>query len=141
LYIDSNIFIFASIDRTELGENCRTVLEMIHKGEIACASSYLTIDEIIWVLKKRIGKEKAVRIVKAAMAIPVRWMNIDRDIVLGMIEQFKRDGTDPRDSLHVASMRAAGITLILSEDSDFDKVDGLKRMDVSSFLGSIGALE
>ena len=57
MYIDSNIFIFAALDNNEVGKNCRSVLQMVQSRELSCASSYLTIDEIIWVLKKRAGKE------------------------------------------------------------------------------------
>lgn len=137
MYIDSNIFIFAALDTTELGDNCRRVLVMIQKGEISCASSFLTIDEVIWVLKKKAGRDAAVRIAKASLSLPVRWMDVNREIVVRMIEHFSDGELDPRDSLHIASMRSAGITSILSEDSDFDNVHGLKRMDVGSFLRSM----
>lgn len=134
MYIDSNIFIFAALDRTELGDNCRRVLEMIQNNDLTCASSYLTIDEVIWVLKKKLGKENAVRIAKASMSLPVRWIDIDRAIMSRMIEQFSDHNLDLRDSLHLSSMKSAGINTILSEDGDFDNVKGIKRLDVEGLL-------
>lgn len=134
MYIDSNIFIFAALDRTELGDNCRRVLEMIQNNDLTCASSYLTIDEVIWVLKKKLGKENAVRIAKASMSLPVRWIDIDRAIMSRMIEQFSDHNLDLRDSLHLSSMKSAGINTILSEDKDFDNVKGIKRLDVEGLL-------
>jgi uncharacterized protein len=134
LYIDSNIFIFAALDNTELGDNCRKILDMIQNKKITCASSYLTIDEIVRVLKKKIGKEKAVRIVKATLSMPIKWIDVDRTIILRMLEDYKDNNLDPRDSLHLSSLRSAGITTILSEDSDFDNITGIERMDTGTLL-------
>ena len=139
MYIDSNIFIFEALDTTELGDNCRRVIARIQNGDINCASSYLTIDEVICVLKKKAGRDAAVRIAKASLSLPVRWMDVDREIVVRMIEHFSDHEMDPRDSLHLASMRSAGITAILSEDSYFDNVMGINRTDSEAFLRSMKA--
>ncbi len=134
MYIDSNIFLFAALDTTELGDNCRKVLEMIQDQELTCASSFLTVDEVIWILKKKMGKEKAVKISKASLSLPVKWIEIDRSIISGMIDQFEDNTLDPRDSLHLTSMKAAGINTILSEDTDFDKIKGIKRLSSKDLL-------
>lgn len=134
LYIDSNIFIFAAIDRSELGDNCRKVLDKIQNTDLTCASSFLTIDEVIWVIKKKLGKENAVRIAKASLSLPVKWIEVDRTIMFRMIEYFNDNNLDPRESLHISSMREAGINTILSEDGDFDNVKGIKRLSVEEFL-------
>jgi predicted nucleic acid-binding protein len=134
LYIDSNIFIFAAVDQTELGDNCRKLLDKIQNNELTCGSSYLTIDEVIWVIKKKLGKENAVRIAKASLSLPVKWIEVGRTIMFRMIEHFNDNNLDPRDCLHLSSMREAGINTILSEDTDFDDVKGIKRLGVDDFL-------
>ena len=134
MYIDSNIFIFAAMDKTILGENCRKVLDMIQDQDLTCASSYLAIDEVIWILKKNMGKENAVKISKASLSLPIKWIDVDRSIITGMIEQFEDNTLDPRDSLHLASMKAAGINTVLSEDTDFDKIKGVKRLSVEELI-------
>ncbi|MFO8051779.1 MAG: type II toxin-antitoxin system VapC family toxin [Thermoplasmatota archaeon] len=134
LYIDSNIFIFAAMDRTVLGKDCREVLERIQNQDLICASSFLTIDEVIWVLKRKMGKDNAVRITKASLSLPVRWIEIDRPKMTGMIEQFNGHNLDPRDCLHLSSMKTAGINTILSEDADFDRVKGIRRLSAEEML-------
>ena len=134
MYIDSNIFIFAAMDKTSLGDNCREVLEKIQKRDITCASSLLTIDEVIWVLKKKLGKEDAVRIARASLSLPVKWIEVDRSMIINMINRFNESNLDPRDSLHLSSMKASGIDTILSEDSNFDKVKGIYRMTVGELV-------
>lgn len=134
MYIDSNIFIFAAMDRTDLGEGCRKVLQMIQDREITCASSYLTVDEVIWVLKKKLGKENAVRISKATLSLPVKWLDVDRSIISSMIDNYRENTLDPRDCLHLSSMKANGIDTILTEDSDFDNIKGIRRLNIERIL-------
>ncbi|CAD7766795.1 MAG: hypothetical protein DNFNHJIP_00195 [Candidatus Argoarchaeum ethanivorans] len=56
MYIDSNIFIFAAIDKGGLGQNCREIIKLINEKKITCAASYLVVDEVIWILKKEYWK-------------------------------------------------------------------------------------
>jgi hypothetical protein len=43
-----------------------------------------------------------------------------------------RIGLKPSDALHLGVMRSNGINLIISEDEDFDKVKGVKRIWIGS---------
>lgn len=128
MYIDSNIFIFAAEDQGEMGKTCRKIISLIEEGKIICASSYLVIDEVIWVLKKRIGKNKSIKIVNAIMSLPIKWLEVDRRTIMQMIETFEASYLDPRDSLHVSSMKIAGISTIISEDGDFDSIENIERI-------------
>lgn len=134
MYIDSNIFIFAAIDSGILGENCRKILDMIESDEIQAASSFLVLDEVIWVIKKNIGKEDSIKISKAALSLPIKWMDVSRSIIIETIDSFQKYNLDPRDCLHLASMKNSGITTIISEDSDFDKVKSVKRIDAAAVI-------
>lgn len=50
---------------------------------------------------------------------------------LGIIENFN---LKPRDAIHAAVMKINKIKEIVSEDADFDKVEGIIRYDIKSFL-------
>ncbi|MEA3558895.1 MAG: type II toxin-antitoxin system VapC family toxin [Candidatus Thermoplasmatota archaeon] len=128
MYIDSNIFIFAAQGQGELGKNCRKIISLVENGNIICASSYLVIDEVIWVLKKNIGRGKAVKIVKAMISLPIKWLEVDRRTIMQMVETFETSNLDPRVSLHISSMKIAGISTIVSEDGDFDPIGSVERM-------------
>ena len=48
----------------------------------------------------------------------------DFNAMLNNIEAFS---LLPRDALHVAIIRRLGLTAVASDDTDFDRVDGLER--------------
>ena len=131
MYIDSNIFIFAATDKDELGQNCRELMELINEQKITCAASYLVVDEVIWILKKMVGKEDAVKIVKTMLSMPIKWIVVDRPVIMKMVDIYGRTTLDPRDAIHVSSMKDIGLSVILSEDADFDKVEGIERISAS----------
>jgi len=134
LYIDSNIFIFASMDKGKLGENSRTIIKLINEQKISCAASFLILDEVMWILKKNVGREDAIKIAKAMLSMPIKWIEVDKLVVIKMINIFEKTKLDPRDAIHIASMKTLGLSSIVSEDNDFDKIDGIKRVTVSEFI-------
>ena len=131
MYVDSNIFIFAATDEGELGENCRGIMDLINEHRITCAASYLVVDEVIWVLKKLVGKDDAIKITKAMLSMPIKWIDIDRSVIIKMVDIYKNTTLDPRDTIHVSSMKEAGLSIIVSEDGDFNNLEGIERMDAS----------
>ena len=135
MYIDSNIFIFAATDKDELGQNCRIVMELINERKINCAASFLVVDEVIWILKKRVGKNDAVKIVKTMLSMPIKWIDVDQSVIIRMVDVYGRTTLDPRDAIHVSSMKDAGLSVILSEDTDFDKVEGIERICALECVG------
>ncbi len=129
MYIDSNIFIFAAIDKGRIGQNCRKIIKLINEQKIACAASFLVIDEVIWVLKKKVGKDDAIKIVKAMLSMPIKWIGLDKLVIIKMLELYEITKLDPRDAIHFSSMKESGLSIIVSEDKDFEKVEGLERIN------------
>lgn len=136
MYIDSNIFIFAAMDQDELGENCRKILDMIESDRIQAASSFLVLDEVMWVIKKNIGKDESVKVSKAALSLPVKWIDVSRSVMIESLDSFQRYNLDPRDCIHLSSMKNSGITTIISEDGDFDRVSSVKRLNAATLIQS-----
>jgi len=134
LYIDSNIFIFAATDKGKLGEDCREIIRLISEQKIGCAASFLVLDEVVWILKKYIGKPDAIKIIKAMLSLPIRWIEIDKTVIIRMIDLYGITTLDPRDAMHVSSMKEVGLSLIVSEDEDFNKVEGIERINASKFI-------
>lgn len=131
MYIDSNIFVFAAIDKGKLGQNCREIVRLINEQRITCASSFLAIDEVIWILKKKVGKDSAIKIIKAMLSMPIKWIDVDKSVIIKMIDVYEKTTLDPRDAIHISSMKKVGLSIIASQDEDFDKVDGIERMSAS----------
>jgi len=134
LYIDSNVFIFAATDRGKLGQNCREIIRLINEQKITCAASFLVVDEAMWILKKRVGRDSSIKITKAMLSMPIKWVEVDKSVIIKMIDIFEKTTLDPRDAIHIASMKELGLSVIVSEDNDFDKVDGIKRVGASKCI-------
>ena len=134
MYIDSNIFIFAATDKDKLGQNCREIIRLINEQKITCVASFLVIDEVMWILKKNIGRDDAIKITKAMLSMPIKWVEVDKSVIVKMIDIFEKTILDPRDAVHIASMKELGLSLIVSEDADFDKVKGIERVNASKCI-------
>ena len=134
MYIDSNIFIFAATDKGKLGEKCRKIIKLVNEQKISCAASFLVIDEVMWVLKKNIGRNSAIKITKAILSMPIKWIDVDKSVIINMVDVFENTKFDPRDAIHIASMKKLGLSSIISEDNDFNNVEGIERVTVSKCL-------
>jgi len=134
LYIDSNIFIFAATDKGKLGKSCREIIKLINERKISCAASFLVIDEVMWVLKKNVGRDSSIKITKAMLSMPLKWIEVDKSVIINMIDVFENTNLDPRDAIHIASMKELRLSSILSEDDDFDGLNGIQRVNVSEFI-------
>ncbi len=134
MYIDSNIFIFAATDKGKLGQNCREIIGLITEQKITCASSFLVVDEVIWILKKDVGKDCGIKITKAMLSMPIKWISIDKSVIIRMMDTYEKTTLDPRDAIHLSSMKEVGLSVIVSEDDDFDKVDGIERINASKCI-------
>ncbi|CAD6493067.1 MAG: PIN domain protein [Candidatus Argoarchaeum ethanivorans] len=134
MYIDSNIFIFAATGKEELGQNCRKIIKLINEQKITCAASFLVIDEVIWILKKEVGKDDAIKITKAMLSMPIKWIEIKKSVIIKMMDTYEKTTLDPRDAIHISSMKEVGLSVIVSEDDDFDKVEGIERINASECI-------
>ena len=134
MYIDSNIFIFAATDKGKLGQNCREIIKLINEQKIPCAASFLVIDEVMWILKKNVGRNSAIKITKAMLSMPIKWIEVDKSVIINMINIFEKTKFEPRDAIHIASMKKLGLSSIISEDNDFDNMEGIERVNASKCL-------
>jgi len=86
---------------------------------------------VIWVLKKKVGGDDAIKITKAMLSTPIKWAGVDKFVIIRMVDIFEKTRLDPRDAMHLASMKEPGESFIISEDADFDNVDGVERISIS----------
>ncbi len=134
MYIDSNIFIYSAVDKNQLGKNCRKAIEKIENGSLNAASSYLVLDEVLWILQNEIGKKDALESTKMFLSLPIKWIDVKRDIMYQSLKLYDSTDLDPRDAIHLASMQKEKLTILLSEDEDFDGIEGIERNGVDDFF-------
>ena len=134
IYIDSNVFIFAALNNEELGNNAKLILEEVENRNMEASTSSLTFDEVVWIVKKNRNFEDAVSIGEAFLNMPgLHLVAVNQDLLALSISIMKRYKTDPRDSIHAATAITQKANIIISEDTDFNKIKELKRKGIMEF--------
>jgi predicted nucleic acid-binding protein len=127
-YIDSNIFILALLNTDEEGGKARKIISRISSGEKA-VTSYLTLDEVMWKVKKFRSQKDAVNAAETMISTPnLLFITVDDEVMSKAISAMKEINLDPRDAIHLGSMRKAGVMQIVSLDSHFDHIPQIKRI-------------
>ncbi len=131
IYIDANCFIYASLNKDELSKNAMEMLEKVRDGFYEKAyTSTLTIDEFLWRVQKEVGRELASEGASIFFNLEnLEVISIDTQIALKALKIYKNEGLDPRDAIHLAAMQSKNVKTLISSDSDFDGIEGIKRID------------
>ncbi len=132
LYLDSNVFVYASTSIEKEGNAARLILKKIKNGEVEGATSILTVDEILWALQKMIGKESAHSITTEILVFPnLTLVDATKGIVADALKLYLQEKADPRDAIHLATMNFKSINKIVTEDEHFEKFNNIKRVRLS----------
>ncbi|MCA1819764.1 MAG: type II toxin-antitoxin system VapC family toxin [Thermoplasmatota archaeon] len=124
IYIDANVFIYAAA-----GDGARrtAAVRALRKARTTgAATSALTVDEVVWGLRRQ-GMPFAIAYGRKILGLPelrilaVQAAHVDRALTL------MEKGLQPRDAIHAAVAMAAQADM-LSFDPDFDGVPGLHRV-------------
>jgi predicted nucleic acid-binding protein len=128
-YIDANVFIYVALYEGRKHEHARALLEAVENGSEGAATAALTLDEVVWVLSQEASRSVALEQGQRLLDIPnLRFVDVEGATLVGMLQQMRRnEHLRPRDAIHLATMESAGIYTIVSDDSDFDRVDDVDR--------------
>jgi predicted nucleic acid-binding protein len=131
LYLDSNVFVHATINRKDTGDRARLLLGEIQDGKTQASSSALTFDELVWVVKKYRNIEDAIDAGRAFMNMPgLKLVTVNEDLLVSALDLIKRYKLDPRDSIHAASTLSEKAEYIVSTDEHFDRVKEIRRRPI-----------
>ncbi len=127
-YFDSNLIIYAMLDESETGEWARQLLGHVQNEEMPACTSFLTFDEVFYKVKKVKGIGVAIKNLEAFLTMPnMRFIDVNDGVIWKALELIREYQLLPRDAIHVSTAFIAGAETIFSEDTDFDKISGLKR--------------
>ena len=130
IYLDSNIFIYATVNTEEPGEKARSLLQRIQEGEEKAETSALTFDEVFWAIRK-LDFEAALEACQALLNFPnLEIISADRDLVLSALQIIKEYHLAPRDAIHAATAIVAKAEAVISTDTHFDKIRELTRQSL-----------
>ena len=123
-YLDSNVFIYAFINTDDLGVRARELLDAVARRKLQASTSYLTVDEFFWELKRHVGRSKALQYLKSLLQTPhLRFVPVDASVMSATYDFLQKYELDPRDAIHAASAITINADLLISEDGDFDKLE------------------
>jgi predicted nucleic acid-binding protein len=129
-YIDSNVFIYPLIYQGKKADNAKKILNEMVNGNSSCATSSLTLDEVMWVIMNEANRKKALQIGKDILTLPnLKILDVTNEHIMQSItlmEKYKK--LKPRDAIHLAVCTTAGIFRFISDDGDFDHVSELNRI-------------
>ena len=136
IYLDANIFLAAIVnppqdDQTGL---CKQILMKVVSHELPAATSLLTWDEIVFIIKKTLGKDIASTEGKKFLSFPnLTFLKVDENVISIAQDLLTKYNLNPRDAIHAATALTNNINEILSDDSDFDKLKEIKRIKPEMF--------
>jgi|SRR3990170_6805721 len=124
-YIDTNVFI-----RALSGDPAAVrVLHGIVDKSVEGATSCLTWDEFVWVLRKHHKPEVVADEGRKFISFPhLFFIDVTSATIQKAQEFMERYSLRPRDAIHAAAAIENGIREIISDDNDFDKIKELKRI-------------
>ncbi|MBI2145161.1 type II toxin-antitoxin system VapC family toxin [Candidatus Woesearchaeota archaeon] len=135
IYLDTNIFIYASASSDVIGEQCIRILTALAKGKITAVTSLITFDELFYKLNKLKGFEAAILFAENFLAMPnLVLAEVNGGIVTTSLATIKQYKLAPRDAIHVATALTHKAAAIVSDDRDFSKVAELNYLGIADFI-------
>lgn len=132
IYVDSNVFLYPALYEAGSDPYAKAAtrkLNEIAAGSTTASTSWLTWDEVVWVVRRTVGRTEAQLQGRAFLDLPnLNFLDIDFEVIEKAQDLLQSYLIKPRDSIHAAAAIVNGIEEILSEDPDFDLVKELKRI-------------
>jgi hypothetical protein len=130
-YIDSNVFIYPILYEEEQEpkvKHAKRILHRIEKGELPAYTSTLTWDEVVWIVRKTMGKDEAISQGQKLLGfLNLQWISVDENILSQAQSLMAKYNLHPRDSIHIASAIDRKIKIIISDNEVIDQVKEIKR--------------
>lgn len=128
-FLDASLFIYLLTADGDLYSEVRELfLDSVRRG--ACTDA-LAIDEFMWVCRRRYGVPLAIsmRAVRDVILPTVELLEIGEAELLEALSALERDLLDkPSDAIHYGVMRTHGVSEIVTEDRDFERLPGVTRI-------------
>ena len=135
IFVDANIFMYAAGRNHSHKFPCVRALELIEEGQLPGVTDVEVLQELLY-RYWHIGElEKGLKLYDECEGLLPEIFDVtlrDLDRARGFL--LKKRAMPPRDALHVAVMLNHRIREVLSVDTDFDGIPGIRRIDPSSLV-------
>lgn len=129
IYLDANIFIYATLHMKQQAEGCIKILKEVVNGQTEACTSILTWDEYFHSIRKNLGVDYALtESEKLIRFLNLKFIDADINTIIFAQQLIKKYNLKPRDAIHAATAIVNKCDSIISDDSDFDKIKEIKRI-------------
>lgn len=132
--IDTNIILYSLGRKHPLKEPCRRLIAKIVSGEIAANIDIEVLQEVLYVNTYRNERIKGIDTCRYLLDIfPNPFPVSKNEISLAISFMDKYSSLVSREAIHAAVVVNNKLKGIISEDSDFDAIKGIKRFKCKDF--------
>lgn len=136
-FLDTNVFLYAIGAPSPHRDSCRAVLAEVEARRMAATTSTEVLQEVLFVLTRKGRRPEALVATRSIMAaldeiLPVTATDLARAIQLLSADVH----CGVRDAIHAATALNNGIVDIVSVDSDFDRMAGIRRHEPAAVAAS-----
>ncbi|MGH9402339.1 MAG: type II toxin-antitoxin system VapC family toxin [Terriglobia bacterium] len=129
VFLDTNIFLYAAGGPHPQKSACVKILQRVADGSFDATSNTEVVQEILFVLTRRGRASDAVKLARGVAALFPNLLPVTRDDMLRACDLIARqERLSVRDAVHAATMLNNGVSIVVSVDSDFDHIPGLRRV-------------
>ena len=133
-YIDTNVFFFSGVgdESDPRTQKAKEIILRMSEGKEVFYTSLITVDELIWAIMKH-KKERHLAIKQGLLLhqLPIKFVPLITSVSLRALNLMQRYPISPRDALHAASCIEVKATALITDDSDFDEIKEIKRIELA----------
>ena len=139
IVVDTNVLVYAVGSEHPLKNACRRLVDTIGDGRVNATTSVEVVQEYLHVRGRRVGRADAVEQARQAIQLLRPLLQPSEDDLRAGLDLFLAHDLGGFDAVLAAVARREGATLV-SADSAFAQVDGLRHLDPASpsFLDDLG---
>lgn len=129
-FLDSSTLIHAIDKSAEYQKECLDIINKVAKGIINVATSLETLEETLFILSKLASLSTALRVTHDYLKMTkIKKYEVTLTVFENALEIMEITSLNrPKDAINVATMLAHGISKIVSEDKEYDKVNLIQRV-------------
>ena len=125
-FVDSNIFVYAAQSHPKFGAACKKIIEDIESGKLDAVTSVINITESVEVIERNSNRQIALAALELLLALPMDIEDVVKEHEVGAISIFSTSKANYSDAVFVAVMKEKFIDTIITNDSHFEDIKGIK---------------